>query len=422
MTAAQDIPGNRALPETTDCRADARLAVFDHRRGWQLAILGVAATLVFVIAFQVAGVIELSGSGESAFTIDFYVFWAAAKLALQGLPFDAFDVARLQQAAGNVDPDWMPWAYPPGFMMALMPLGLLPFWAAWFVFDAIGLVAFALAVRRFVAGRPQVLLAVALAPAVMPSLIVGQTTMLWMAGLIAALAALRADRPILAGICIGCLTLKPQLGVLLPVMLVACGAWRAILSAVLTTAVLAAVPTGLFGIGYWPRMLDMMRLHGDMVRANIAGMDLMVSPYSAMVGAGVGEPLALALQWSVTAACALIVFLSWRSRTASPDLRAAILFAVIPLASPYLWFYESAFLVPAALFMWRAGVLVAKPGAAALGLAMWLGLAPPFLAILSTGAGIEVFRFVFVPVNIVALLACLRHAMRKADPISPQTL
>ncbi len=412
------IPGNRALPETTDCRADTRLAVFDHKRGWQLAILGGGVTLVFGMTTQIGAVIKLFDSGDSAISIDFYVFWAAAKLALQGLPFDAFDVARIQQAAGIVDPDWMPWAYPPGFMMALMPLGLLPFWAAWLVFDAIGLAAFTLAVRRFVAGRFQVLVAVALAPAVMPGLIVGQTTLLWMAGLIAALAALRADRPILAGICIGCLTLKPQLGVLLPVMLVACGAWRAILSAILTTAVLAAVPTWLFGIGYWPRMLDMMRFHGDMVRANIAGMDLMISPYSAMVGAGVGEPLALALQWGVTAACALVVFLSWRSRTVSPDLRAAIIFAVIPLASPYLWFYESAFLVPAALFMWRAGVLHEKPSAVVLGLAMWLGLAPPFLAMLTTGAGMEVSRFVFVPVNIVALLACLRHAIRKPDPIS----
>ena len=396
--------------------AGARLASLDHRHGWQLGIFGVAATVMFVTIFQVGTAIRLFGTGESAITVDFYVFWAAAKLAVQGVPFDAFDVTRLQQAAGVTDTDWMPWAYPPGLMMVLMPLGLLPFAAAWAVFEAVSVIALGLAVRPFSTGRFQVLLAAAFAPAALPCLLVGQTTLLWIAGLLAALAALRANRPVLAGVFVGLLTLKPQLGILLPLALLACGAWRTILSAIVTTAVVAAVPTWLFGSAYWPVMLEMMAAHGDAVRESIAGNNRMISPYAALAGAGVAEPLALALQWAVTAVCALVVFLVWRAPAAAFDLRAAVLFTAIPLASPYLWFYGSAFLAPAVLFMWRAGALGLRPAAMLLGLAMWLGLGPSTLIALNSAPGLEVFRFYFVLINATALLVCLRCVLRGTEP------
>ena len=388
---------------------DARLAVFDHRRGWQLGLLGAALTLMFCVIFIGGAVVEIGEKGLISFSVDFYVFWAAAKLALAGTPLDAFSVERITEAAGLVNSDWMPWAYPPGFLLIISPLGALPFAPAWAVFTLVSLAAVIWATRPFAGGRIQVLAAAALAPAMLPCLLVGQTTLLWIAGLLAALAALRDGRPVLAGLFIGLLTLKPQLGLLIPVALLACGAWRTIMSATLTAVVAAGIPTLIYGTAYWGSMLAMMSEHGEMVRGAIGRLDLMVSPYSAMAGLGVPETTALLLQWTIAAVAACAVFVVWRKPTASFDLRAAVLLTAIPLASPYLWHYESALLAPAALFMLRAGIVTTRPLPAALGLAMWLGLGAPAIAFVLTGEQYA-FRAIHVPVAFIAFAACLRHA------------
>lgn len=392
--------------------AGQRLSAFDHRRGWQVGLLGAAATLMMTAG----ALLGLGDAGLDA-PVDFHVFWAAARLALAGEPLAAFDTARITGVTGIADGGWMPWAYPPGFLMLLAPLGALPFLAAWAAFTALSLVALMLAVRPLAAGRLQVACAVALAPALLPGLLIGQTSTLWAAGLVAALAALGRGRPWLAGVFIGLLTLKPQLGLLIPVALLAQGAWRAILSAALTALLLAALPTALFGTAYWPRMLETMGAHGDTVRGAIGALGLMISPYSFLAGLGLAEALALALQWALTAALALAVWLAWRAPSASFDLRAAVLLTTIPLASPYLWHYESALLAPAALFMWRAGVLTLSPLRLLLAVLMWLGLAPAAILLMQSGAE-ELFRLVFLPIAVAALALNIGalHRLRKSAP------
>ena len=59
----------------------------------------------------------------------------------------------------------------------------------------------------------------------------------------------------LAGLVIGLLTIKPQLGVLIPLALIAGRYWRAIAGAVLSSALLAALAYALFGIETWRAFL-----------------------------------------------------------------------------------------------------------------------------------------------------------------------
>jgi hypothetical protein len=58
-------------------------------------------------------------------------------------------------------------------------------------------------------------------------------------------------RPILAGVFIGCLTYKPQFGILFPVALAAAHQWRALASASVTAAVLVGISIAVFGTGVW---------------------------------------------------------------------------------------------------------------------------------------------------------------------------
>ena len=84
------------------------------------------------------------------------------------------------------------------------------------------------------------------APATGITLISGQTGYLSGALMVAGLRLLPA-RPVLAGVMFGLLTYKPQLGVLIPVALVAMGGWRAIAAAAATFAALRCRG----GLGLW---------------------------------------------------------------------------------------------------------------------------------------------------------------------------
>src|SRR5262249_10212824 len=55
-------------------------------------------------------------------------------------------------------------------------------------------------------------------------------------------------QPVLAGVFFGCLTYKPQFGILLPVALVAAKKWRAVAAAVATAALLMGASVAAFGI------------------------------------------------------------------------------------------------------------------------------------------------------------------------------
>ncbi|WP_050602165.1 glycosyltransferase family 87 protein [Ruegeria sp. 6PALISEP08] len=385
------------------------MAVFNGQRGWQVGTLAPAFVLALFVFFLGSAWYQLSLEGKQALNFDFKVFWSAGRLAYLGEPLAAFDVERLIDVhQAYKEGEWGPWLYPPAFLLAMQPLGALTFSQAWAVFSAISILALVLAVRPFSGGILPVWFAFALPPALLPSLYLGQTAALWTAGLLAALAALRDHRYVLAGIFIGLLTLKPQLGLLIPVALIACGAWRTIASAVITTIAISVFATLVFGAEYWLELREMMSVHADKIRDGIGSNPYMVSPYSLLASLGFGELFALILQWLITALAAIAVFLAWRSIKVGFDLRVAVLILGILLSTPYLWHYEAALLAMAALFLLRAGVLTQRPWGILLAAAMWIGVTPAFLFDAFRDSTVFSLRLLFFPILILACLVCLR--------------
>src|SRR5580700_8145034 len=184
---------------------------------------------------------------------DFLNTWMGGHSVFSGGPAAWFDFpvynAEVQQVTG--DPNLPPlfWSYPPHLLLFIWPFGLLGFLPAYALWCIIGL---ALYVRASLAGgvdrRQWIFLAVA--PAVAVNVFLGQNGFLTAALLIGGLANLDR-RPIVAGILFGILTIKPQFGLLLPVMLVMTGRWRVIAAAVITTAALVALTAVWFGTDIW---------------------------------------------------------------------------------------------------------------------------------------------------------------------------
>lgn len=286
---------------------------------------------------------------------DFISFWGAAKLVLAGTPSAAYDRAALhavQITAATFGGGEMPFPYPPAFLLLLVPFGLLSFplaMAAWTVatFPAY----FATARRMF----PDSGWLAAAFPPVLANGVLGQNAFVT-AGLFIGGLLMLPKRPFLAGLLLGCLAIKPQLGLLLPVALLAAREWRAIAGAAISSVGVLLVGAAVFGIAATTAWIGQMPLYMSIARDGLAGWHKLASVYASMRQAGLGADAAFAIHIAVAVAAAGAVWNVWRRPQADPLAKAAILAAGTMLASPYLFLYDEMILVVPLLWLARSRV------------------------------------------------------------------
>lgn len=404
------------IPEARADRAaaDARLRPFAGRVAFYLAGLTAVVSLTLLTLMIVATFVQTSQPGNPLPPVDFRVFWGAARLAAAGEPLAVHDLGRLGSTFNAGAEDYLPWLYPPGFLVLVTPLGHLSFAMAYLLWTGLTVVLTIWAFRPFVGGIGALWIIAALAPAAYPAILLGQNSLLWMAGLLAALAALRDGRWLLSGVLIGCLTLKPHLGIMIPLALLAIGAWRTVFAASATTAALLVLPTLLYGVEYW-RLLGLgLAEHGERLAGWIGEMLYMINLSFTAAFFGVPDAAAWALQWFLALACSVAVVVVWRSNRVGFDLKAAILMCAIILSAPYLWYYEAVFLVPLALFLLRSGVLSLKPLHFLILVPLWMGA-----VLQSFNMVLDLFdprwlRVAYIPPLVLFCLGlCLRQALSR---------
>ena len=148
-------------------------------------------------------------------------------------------------------------------------------------------------------------------------------------------------RPILSGALFGLLSIKPQLGVLLPLMLALTGRWRTIFAAVITVALLLALTSLAFGPDVWAAYVkDAMPVQTKvflrdyenfMVHMPTAFMNARVAGLSLPVAAWLPALLSLA-------AVMAVVWTFWHRRDV--DLANALLVTATFLVTPYAFNYD----------------------------------------------------------------------------------
>jgi hypothetical protein len=163
---------------------------------------------------------------------------------------------------------------------------------------------------------------------------------------------------VLAGLVLGCLILKPQLALMLPVAMLAAGQWRTIGGAILSSVGVMVLGLVLFGQGATMAWLDQMPLYVAIARDGLVGWHKLVSVYAAARQLGLPEMLAFASHGAVALVAAIAVWRIWRS-TAEWQAKFAILCAATMLASPYLYVYDALILIPAFAYLVRRRAPVA---------------------------------------------------------------
>src|SRR5262249_23047072 len=160
-------------------------------------------------------------------------FWLAARLAWQGAAGQVYDIDAFTRSMRQLLP-YMPvgqyaFAYPPPFLLLVLPLGALSLPAAFLAWIAASLAAFAASLYA-IFPRRAVLLAAVLAPGFTLNLWFGQTGLLCGA-LIGLAFALAPARPWLAGVALGLLVLKPHLAAAVAVVFLFGGRWATLAGA-----------------------------------------------------------------------------------------------------------------------------------------------------------------------------------------------
>ena len=289
---------------------------------------------------------------------DFINVWAAGRLVLDGLPAQAYDwdiqkqveVAKL----GKDFVGYFAWHYPPPFLFVASLLAQLPYKVAFIGWVVISFLPFLVAVRAIVGRNFGYLLALAI-PMAFINALVGQNGFLT-AALIGGALYLIPIRPVLAGICLGLLTYKPQYGLLFPIMLIAAGHWRVFISAGVTAVVLATASWLAFGIESWLAFFHWMpKFSQTFLTEGKAPWWKLQSIFSMVRYFGGSEPLGWAFQWVLTASVAVVLALMWRSRLPY-TLKAAALAAGALLTTPYLFMYDMMVLAIPIAFLVRIGL------------------------------------------------------------------
>lgn len=230
---------------------------------WRLAFALVIACLGLIIGSGLnAQMWTLDGRGLSIVSgklpyWDFTNLWAGSRMALDGHVGWLFDVDAYRAGLRTMLTPLLPaqeWSYPPSILLLGAPLATLPIFWAYLVFTVGTIAAFHLSLRPL-EFPPIARLIVTLCPAVLLSVLFGQNGALTAALLFAALA-LSSEKPVLAGICAGLLTIKPHLGVLIPFAYLAAGNWRAFLSAAATGVAMVVLTALVFGAEVWPLFIE----------------------------------------------------------------------------------------------------------------------------------------------------------------------
>ena len=296
------------------------------------ALLVVAAVLdravVHALVFHLRGYLDLT-----------FLYWPWSKLlhaAGAGALYDPAALSAFQHRLDPGFPEYAPFAYPPSFLLVIWPLALMSRIDAYLLWVGGTFALFVWACwHRAWGGR--IAFFAAVAPPTVANLLYAQSGFLIGALLIGG-CRLCARRPVLAGVLFGLLSVKPQFGLLVPVALIAAGAWRAAVAATLTALALVAASGAAFGWPVWlglpQALLGLSRFVG--ASANLDHFSPTVAAGARLLGAGgTVAHAAQAVAALIAAACVWGAFRGGFTRRA-----IAVLLIATLLATPYAFAYD----------------------------------------------------------------------------------
>jgi hypothetical protein len=298
---------------------------------------------IFLVLFAAYGATDIAiaiARGWPGGFGDSFALWSFGRFLHDHAATAIYDPVALRSAqlALGMEPGASyPFPYPPSFLLIVWPLGELPGWLA-----CAALVAFSLPLYLWATvgrdWRSPALIAALAAPTTAIAVVSGQSG-LFAAALLVGGLRLAAPYPVAAGMLFGLLTYKPQLGLLVPVALVAARLWRTLTAAGVTAILLIALTSLLFGGAIWPSWAALLPAFSRQFTAESSQIiHLMPTILVALLQLGAPPAAAQLAQWGGTAGTAAIVWILFRS--GPTQLAGAGLLVASLLATPYAFVYD----------------------------------------------------------------------------------
>ncbi|WP_158900817.1 glycosyltransferase family 87 protein [Burkholderia sp. L27(2015)] len=293
----------------------------------------------------------------AALGYDFAVFWSASYVTMHSGALSAYDPSLIERVVFSLlhrppSAFGAPWVYPPTFLLLVWPLSLWPFLPSYLAFVVIGVAFAGYACSRILMQKLTCAFWVpALAfPSVWIAVMAGQNSFLTL-GLAGLGLTLLDRRPWLAGVCIGLLAIKPQFGIVFPLVLLLGRQWRVIAAATITVAVLCLTASTVFGFETFGKFFDSLSLFGRFVVERSAHWPGGIA--SAFGGArSLGLSPAVAYLIHAAFAVPAVLLASYLCVIkARLELRAAAIGVATILAQPYLLGYDLVWLALPILFL-----------------------------------------------------------------------
>ena len=324
----------------------------------QAILLGLSIWGVYAWTIATPGLRDRNGNLKGT---DFLHFYTLGSIALAHRGDELYDVQAQAAFAAERVPDargirYLP-LYPPQVSILFAPLSCLPYsWAlaVWWLGTALIYGSCCYWIWKICPALSHVGGTVALAALAFPAffhlIAWGQTSALALACFTAAFFLLRRQREFSAGLALGCLTFKPQLGLAAAILFICLRRWKLVTGAALSAAAQIAVAVLYYGIGpfdswlktLWhvPALLPSFEPRPYQTHCLRTFWSMLV-PWS---GVSVGIYLV-----SVTAVLVWTIAV-WRRKEPLPLKYSALLLATV-LISPHLTVYDLVVLAPAILLL-----------------------------------------------------------------------
>ena len=339
---------------------------------------------------------------------DFLHFYTLGSLALSHRGGDLYDIDAQSALAAQRVPTtagirYLP-LYPPQVSLVFASLAHLSYgWALalWWFFTALIYCACCFRIWRLCPnlrdyGGTVALVAMAF-PAFFHLIAWGQTSALALACFTVAFLLLRNQKELAAGLALGCLIFKPQLGLAAAVVFILIGSWKILAGAALSATAQIAAGVAYYGtnpfrswlrtLWHVPALLPSFEPRPYQTHCLRTFWSMLV-PWSGVSFGLYVISAAVVLGWTLAI---------WRRREALPLKYSALLLTTV-LVSPHLTVYDLVILAPAILLL--TDWLISRPGAPqGTGILIYLVCALPLLG--------PSTRWIHIQLSVVAMAALL---------------
>lgn len=298
--------------------------------------------------------------GRKKVLTDFDAFYVAGTMARHGQAAEAFQATKMRAAQQEIDGNkgFMPWTYPPPYMIIVEGLARMPIGAAYLLFISVSFLFYLWVLWRIAGDHlPGVLIAIL--PAVVLTVRCGQNAFLT-GGLVGAFLLAFSQKRAVAGIPLGLMVIKPHIAAGIALLALLGKRWTtmAMAAAIVVVAVVGSIAA--FGLGIWPAFFGAVHEAGQFLSKGYYLLFRMSSVYASIKTLGGPTDIAFILQGVSALAGIGLVLHVWRCGYDRRIIAAAACAASL-LVSPYNYDYDLTLLGVAAAFVLRDIIKLAGP-------------------------------------------------------------